>query len=118
MEKEKLCRRMGIKLKKIDAVDLEYTRLTRIFKSMAHRQWWRVLKDNVSKNKRELRRLNKEAIEYRHTLIKSFGSVTARRRKSKYRPEGMKLYITAFCVAKIMMLRKAVAAPMSTPAEK
>jgi len=73
----------GIALIKLNAIDLEYTRidgkLKRAGKSV------RIPMRAVNPNKTELRRINKLATEYRKTLVKGFKAPSARARGASQR---------------------------------
>lgn len=79
--KFKLCKLNNVTLIRVDACDLEYTRLLRKFKAV--RRF--ASKAMLHENKASLRALNKESTQYRRLLVSKFDSVTARRKGNSRR---------------------------------
>lgn len=79
--KRRLCRDNGITLIRLDAIDLEYKRLRHKIKAL---RFWKLPKLR-REHMPELRRLNKEAVEYRRLLRERFNSPTALRRSNPKR---------------------------------
>ena len=80
-KKKILCAKNDINLCSVVASDLEYTRLVGVLKRTSkHRTTInKIIKEAVVKNKEQLSILNKSAIRYRSSLIKSYNSPTARK---------------------------------------
>jgi len=76
--KKRVCEDRGIAFIRIDAIDLEWTRIRHKLKAAAkraRRRWFMSSRDRAT-----LRRLNAEATRYRATLRDTYQSPTARRR--------------------------------------
>lgn len=78
--KKRMLSDLGITLIRIQAIDLEYTRLNRILRRSGQR--YRKPEGSALRN---LRALNKEATSYRKTLRINYTSMTCTRRRSKTR---------------------------------
>jgi hypothetical protein len=96
-EKKSVCSEHKIMLIRVRAVDLEYTRLRGMirtsFRTMVDpgKSDWRRFNAIMGRSDVDLlRRLNKEAIAYRATLIERFNSPTASRR-GRLRKEAMRV---------------------------
>lgn len=89
-QKRKLCEANGTILIKIDAIDLEFTRLRHKFKKL--KKWKRkaLMRDLYP----VLRAINTDATKYRRTLRASFDSPTTYRRKNPKRR--LMIYGTTF----------------------
>lgn len=82
--KRHLCRERGVGLVIVEAIDLEYTKLRSKIKAKAKRD---TLPCMTKQSVKGLRKLNKQAIEYRKTLIQKYDSPTARRKKGQPRKD-------------------------------
>lgn len=87
--KKQICEERGVRFMRVDAIDLEYGRLT--FKLKRACGGVRGLKKFIQRHqiRGQLRRLNADSIAYRKTLNDNFGAITTRRkgnsrRKAKY----------------------------------
>jgi hypothetical protein len=87
--KKQICEERGVRFIRVDAIDLEYTRLT--FKLKRACGDVRGLKKFIRRPqiRGRLRSLNADSIAYRKTLNENFGAITSRRkgnsrRKAKY----------------------------------
>ena len=83
--KNDICKKKYIKLITLEACDLEYTRLTgRIKRTMTKEE-----RNFVGKPETVaiLKKLNKEAIEYRRLLKEKYGAITVHRKGTKIREE-------------------------------
>ncbi len=77
--KGRTCETLGIYLMKVDAMQLEYTRLNRMMKkAFPEPHFRRLIKRKEIRSR--LRLLNKKAIAYRKSLKASFGSPTAHKK--------------------------------------
>lgn len=79
--KRRICASKGITLLRIDACDLEFSRLQSIFKTVRGLS----SKHRFKTNKTALRDLNKEATAYRKLLRNNFDSIAALRRDNPER---------------------------------
>lgn len=79
--KREICNSNRVRLIRIDAVDLEYTRLACKLKGTKKFRSKNLIRFNVG----QLRKLNAAAVEYRRNLVKSFDSVSARRKGTSRR---------------------------------
>lgn len=78
--KRQICAERGVRFMRVEAIDLEYTKLFRLIRRAVHnvpglRQF--ITRPNIHP---ELRELNKQATAYRNTLKQNYGSPTARRK--------------------------------------
>lgn len=84
--KHEICRSLGIKLYKIQAIDLEYTKLRSKFKKANKKFLISLLECDVE----QLKTLNKESTSYRKILREFYDSPTTARKKTKTKADLIK----------------------------
>jgi len=82
--KRHLCREHEVGLVIVEAIDLEYTKLRSKIKAKARRG---ALPPMTKQAKSKLGKINKQATEYRKTLVQKYNSPTARRKKGQPRKD-------------------------------